>query len=145
MNLYLWVKSLHIISIIAWMAGMFYLPRLYVYHVNAKPGGELSETLKIMERKLLRSIINPAMISTWIFGIWLATIVGSDYLKTAGWFHAKVALLVGMQICHAFLARWRKDFADERNTHSAKFFRVINEVPPVIMVIIVLLAVLKPF
>jgi putative membrane protein len=145
MNLYLCVVALHIISIIAWMAGMLYLPRLYVYHVGAKPGGELSETLKVMERKLLRLIINPAMIATWCFGIWLVSIDGPQNLMHEGWFHVKVALLVLMQILHAMFARWRKDFANDRNVHSAKFYRLINEAPMVLIVVIVFLAVVKPF
>jgi putative membrane protein len=127
------------------MAGMLYLPRLYVYHADAKPGGDASELLKIMERRLLRFIINPAMIATWIFGLWLANIYGWENLKTAGWFHAKISLVILMQVCHAFLARWRKDFAADRNTHTAKFYRIINEVPTVLMIVIVLLVVVKPF
>jgi len=144
-NMYFWVKAFHLISVISWMAGMLYLPRLYVYHADAEPGGELSETLKIMERRLLRFIINPAMISTWIFGIWLATFLGMDYLKSAGWFHAKVTLLVFMQICHAMLARYRRQFAEDRNIHSARFYRILNEFPTLLMILIVLLAVIKPF
>ena len=106
---YLWIKALHVISVIAWMAGMFYLPRLYVYHCDAKPGSDLSETLKIMERRLLRAIINPAMIAAWLFGILLVLRPGFDYL--AGWFHVKLTMLILMQITHAFYARWRKTFS----------------------------------
>ena len=143
--MYLWIKALHVISIIAWMAGMLYLPRLYVYHVGCKSGSEASEMLKIMERRLLRRIINPAMIATWVFGIWLVNIVGWDDLKHAGWFHVKLSLLVLMQILHAMFARWRRDFANDRNVHSAKFYRIINEAPAVLIVVIVLLAIVKPF
>lgn len=143
--MYLWIISLHIVSIIAWMAGMLYLPRLYVYHASAKPGGEASQMLKIMERRLLRLIINPAMIATWIFGLWLVHIDGWAELKHAGWFHVKVALLVLMQVMHALFARWRRDFAADRNVHSAKFYRIINEAPFVLIIVIVLLAVVKPF
>lgn len=124
---------------------MLYLPRLYVYHVSAVPGGEASEMLKIMERRLLRFIINPAMIATWILGLWLISIDGWDNLKHAGWFHVKLTMLVLMQICHAMLARWRKDFAADRNVHTARFYRWVNEVPTVLMIIIVLMAIIKPF
>ncbi len=109
--MYLWVKAFHIISIIAWMAGMLYLPRLYVYHAGVALGSETSDLFKTMERRLLRYIINPAMISTWIFGVWLVIIVGFDTVKIEGWFHAKLALLVIMQLIHALLARYRRDFA----------------------------------
>jgi putative membrane protein len=143
--MYLWIKSIHIIAVISWMAGMLYLPRLYVYHTGVKAGSEASEMLKVMERRLLRFIINPAMILTWIFGIWLAGMYGWDSLKHAGWFHIKLTMVVLMQICHAFLARWRKDFAADRNTHTAKFYRIVNEVPTLLMIIIVLMVVIKPF
>lgn len=143
--MYLIVKSLHVISLISWMAGMLYLPRLYVYHCGVQTGSEASEMLKVMERRLMRIIINPAMIFTWIFGIWLVTLLGVDNLAHAGWFHAKVTLLVGMQICHAFFSRWRKAFAQDRNIHSAKFFRIMNEVPTLLMIVIVLLVIVKPF
>lgn len=142
---YLWIKSFHIISVIAWMAGMLYLPRLYVYHAKLAPGSEASELFKIMERRLLRYIINPAMMSAWIFGLWLASIMGLDDIKTEGWFHAKLALLVAMQIVHALLARYRRNFELDQNTKSARFFRFLNEAVTIIMILIVILAVVKPF
>ncbi|MDY0881979.1 protoporphyrinogen oxidase HemJ [Dongia soli] len=142
MDLYSWVKAAHIISVIAWMAGMLYLPRLYVYHADAKPGSELSETFKVMERRLLRGIINPAMLATWVFGLWLAYL-GDDWRE--GWLHGKLTLVILMQITHAAYARWRKKFAEDANTNSAKFYRVMNEVPTVLMIGIVILVVLKPF
>ncbi len=145
MDTYLLVKSLHIISVISWMAGMLYLPRLYVYHCGVSKGSEASEMLKIMERRLLRFIINPAMIASWIFGIWLVTLLGWETVKHAGWFHAKVTLLVGMQICHAGFARWRRHFAQDQNVHTEKFYRIMNEVPTVLMIVIVLLVIVKPF
>lgn len=145
MDIYPLAKALHIISVISWMAGMLYLPRLYVYHCACKPGSEASEMLKVMERKLLRIIINPAMIASWIFGIWLVTLLGWDTLKSAGWFHTKLTLLIAMQICHAAFARWRRAFEQDRNIHSAKFYRVMNEVPTVLMIVIVLMVVIKPF
>jgi putative membrane protein len=143
--MYFWVKALHIIAVISWMAGMLYLPRLYVYHADAKLGGEASEMLKIMERRLLRFIINPAMIATWGFGLWLATLYGWANLKHEGWFHVKLLMVILLQVCHALFARWRRDFANDRNVHSAKFYRIFNEVPTLLMIIIVLMAVIKPF
>jgi putative membrane protein len=140
---YLLAEALHIISVIAWMSGIFYLPRLYVYHADAAKGSELSETLKVMERKLLRYIMNPAMILTLIFGLWLA--VTTEAWATGGWFHMKMTLVFFMFGFHGACAKWRKDFANDTNTRSAKFYRIMNEVPTVLMIGIVLLAVLKPF
>jgi putative membrane protein len=139
---YEWMKALHIISVISWMAGMLYLPRLYVYHASAKPGSELSETLKIMERKLLRFIINPAMISSFIFGIWMLTINTGIMHET--FFHVKLTAVLAMTICHTFLARYRRTFAEDRNTHSAKFFRILNEVPTFLMILIVIMIIVRP-
>jgi protoporphyrinogen IX oxidase len=139
---YLWVKAFHIIAVIAWMAGMLYLPRLYVYHCEAEPGSRQSETFKVMERRLLRGIINPAMIATWVLGLMLAA---HGNLWGAGWLHAKFALLIAMQVVHAAFARWRRQFAADENRHSARFYRIMNEVPAVLIVGIVLLAVLRPF
>jgi protoporphyrinogen IX oxidase len=139
---YDWLKALHVIAVFAWMAGMLYLPRLYVYHAAAKPGSELSETFKVMERRLLRAIINPAMIAAWVFGLWLAW-AGNHWAE--GWFHAKLALLTLMQIVHACLARWRRAFAADANRHSARFYRVANEVPTLLLIGIVILAFVKPF
>ncbi|WP_088348406.1 MULTISPECIES: protoporphyrinogen oxidase HemJ [Rhodomicrobium] len=145
MELYLYVKAFHVIAMVAWMAGMFYLPRLYVYHVGAPAGSQLSETLKVMENKLLRVIINPAMIATWLLG--LALIFGFDVidLRTSGWLHAKLFLVVLLTVFHIMLARWRKDFAADRNTHSERFYRIANEIPTVLLILIVILVVVKPF
>ena len=140
--LYDWLKALHIVSVIAWMAGMLYLPRLYVYHAATEPGSAQSETFKVMERRLLRAIINPAMVATLVFGLSMAWI---GDLWTQGWLEAKGVLVVGMLIAHGGLARWRKDFEADRNRHSQRFYRVVNEVPTLLMIGIVLLAVLKPF
>lgn len=142
MTLYDWLKSLHVIAVIAWMAGMLYLPRLYVYHAGAKPGSELSETFKIMERRLLRAIINPAMIAAWILGLSLAWI---GDLWGEGWFQAKLALLIAMQLVHASYSRWRRHFAADANVRSARFYRAMNEAPTILMIVIVILAVAKPF
>jgi protoporphyrinogen IX oxidase len=140
---YLWIKALHVISVIAWMAGMLYLPRLYVYHCAAEIGSVQSETFKVMERRLLRGIINPAMIATWLFGILLVLRPGFDYLS--GWFHVKLTMVILMQIAHAFLARWRKDFARDANKHPAKVYRIANEVPTLLLIIIVIMVIVKPF
>jgi putative membrane protein len=144
---YLWLKAFHIIAVIAWMAGMLYLPRLYVYHCAAEKGSAQSETFKVMERRLLRGIINPAMVATFIFGLWLAWL-GPDSRYgwfASGWLQAKIVLVLGLSALHGLLARWRRDFALDRNRHSARFYRIINEVPTVLLILIVLLVVLKPF
>jgi putative membrane protein len=141
---YNYVKAFHVIAIIAWMAGMLYLPRLYVYHVGAAAGSELSETLKLMEHRLLRFIVNPAMIISWLLGLILIFGYGVIDLRTAGWLHVKLTAVVLLTVLHILLARWRKDFAADRNTRSAGFYRVINEVPTVLLIIIVIMAVVKP-
>jgi protoporphyrinogen IX oxidase len=145
--MYDWIKAFHIIAVIAWMAGMLYLPRLFVYHCAAAPGSVQSETFKVMERRLLRAIINPAMIATWAFGLALAWL-GPDSRYgwfASGWLWAKIVLVLALSAAHGLLARWRKDFAQDRNRHSQRFYRIINEVPTALMILIVLLAVLKPF
>ena len=139
---YLWVKALHIIAVIAWMAGMLYLPRIYVYHCEAEAGSAQSETFKVMERRLLRAIIDPAMIAAWVLGFML---VAHLDLWGEGWMHGKFALLVAMQLIHAAFARWRRHFAADANRHAARFYRIVNEVPTVLMIAIVLLVVLRPF
>jgi putative membrane protein len=140
---YLYIKALHIIAIIVWMAGLFYLPRLYVYHVDAAPGSEMSETFKVMEQRLLRIIMNPALIASWVLGLIL--MFGYVDLATAGWLHAKLLLVVVMSGFHGFLAKCRKDFAADRNSHSARYYRLINEIPTLLLIFIVFLAVVKPF
>lgn len=140
--MYLWIKALHVISVLSWMAGMLYLPRLYVYHCGAKAGSEMSETFKIMERRLLRIIINPAMILSWAFGI--AMLVQNPDLLHQPFMHAKLGLLVLMQLAHAMLARCRRLFARDANPHSARFYRILNEVPTVLMIGIVILIIVKP-
>ncbi|HYM33566.1 MAG TPA: protoporphyrinogen oxidase HemJ [Candidatus Cybelea sp.] len=142
MDYYAWLKALHILSVIAWMAGMLYLPRLFVYHAASKAGSEQSETFKVMERRLMRGIINPAMIATWIFGLSLAAMGG---LWHAPWLHAKLLLVLILSGIHGLLSRWRRDFERDANRHSQRFYRVINEAPAVLLIGIVLLVVLKPF
>ena len=140
--MYEWAKALHIIAVIAWMAGMLYLPRLFVYHCDAEIGSKQSETFKVMERRLLKAIINPAMIATWVLGLYLAWSAG---WYTSGWFHAKLLLVLLMSGVHGFLTSRVRDFALDRNTRSAKFYKIINEVPTILMIGIVILVVVKPF
>ncbi len=146
MNTYGWIKAFHIIAVIAWMAGMLYLPRLFVYHCAAEKGSVQSETFKVMERRLLRGIINPAMIAAIVLGLWLGW-MGPDSRYgwfASGWLQAKIVLVLALSAIHGMLARWMKDFAADHNRHSQRFYRIINEVPTVLLIIIVLLAVLKP-
>lgn len=143
--MYLWLKALHIIAVISWMAGMLYLPRLFVYHAGATPGSELSETFKTMERRLLRLIINPAMIVAWLLGLALIWLMGKDAFFQAGWLHTKLVLALAMSGLHGYFARLVKQFAADRNRHTPKFYRFVNEIPTVLLILIVLLAVVKPF
>lgn len=140
---YAYFKALHIIAVIAWMAGMLYLPRLYVYHASAEKGSVQSETFKIMERRLLRAIMNPAMILTFLFGGLL--LASNPELMKQGWMHGKFPLLFLMVGVHGMFAGWRKKFERDENTHSPKFYKIWNEVPTLLMIIIVILAVAKPF
>jgi putative membrane protein len=145
--MYEWLKAFHIIAVIAWMAGMLYLPRLFVYHCAAENGSVQSETFKIMERRLLRAIVNPAMIATWFLGLTLAW-MGPDSRYgwfASGWLQTKLMLVLALSAVHGLLARWTKDFAADRNRHSQRFYRIINEVPTILMIGIVILAVVKPF
>ena len=139
---YEWIKALHVIAVIAWMAGMLYLPRLFVYHCEAEAGSKQSETFKVMERRLLRAIINPAMIATWVLGLWLAY---DQALFKAGWLHGKLALVLALTALHGLFSRWVRDFTADRNTHSQKFYRIVNEAPAVLMIGIVILVIVKPF
>jgi putative membrane protein len=140
--MYEWIKALHVIAVISWMAGMLYLPRLFVYHCEAQAGSKQSETFKVMERRLLKAIINPAMIVTWLAGLYLAW-AGHWYLS--GWFHGKFLLVLVMSGVHGFFARCVRGFAADRNAYSQKFYRIINEVPTVLMIVIVVLVIVKPF
>jgi protoporphyrinogen IX oxidase len=140
--MYLWLKALHIIAVIAWMAGMLYLPRLFVYHAMAKPKSEVSETLKTMERRLFNFIMMPAMLITWIVGIFL--LLEGKWLG-AGWFHAKFVAVLAMTVLHGLFARWVNESQADRNKHSAKFYRIINEIPTALLIVIVILVVVKPF
>jgi putative membrane protein len=139
---YEWIKALHVIAVIAWMAGMLYLPRLFVYHCEAEVGSKQSETFKVMERRLLKAIMNPAMIVTWLAGLYLAS---SGHWFSAPWLHGKLLLVVLLTGAHGFFSRCVKDFAADRNLRSQKFYRYINEVPTLLMIVIVVLVVVKPF
>ena len=140
---YLLLKALHVISLIAWMAGMFYLPRLFAYHAESEKGSDKSETFKVMERRLLRIIINPAMIATFLFGGLM--IAANPAIMQGGWIHVKLSLVVLMTVCHGLFARWRKTFLRDENTRPAKFYKIWNEIPTVLMIAIIILAVMKPF
>jgi len=140
--IYPWLKAFHIIAVIAWMAGMLYLPRLFVYHCAAEKGSVQSETFKVMERRLLRAIINPAMIATWLLGL---TLAWTGHWFDSGWLQAKLALVLGLSAVHGLFARWVKAFARDANRHSQRFYRIINEVPTLFLIAIVILAVVKPF
>jgi protoporphyrinogen IX oxidase len=141
---YPWIKSLHIVSMVAWMAGLLYLPRLYVYHAMAPVGSDRSETFKIMERRLQRGIMTPAMIATWGFGLVLAGIPGLVDWRM-GWIWVKLALVAALSAFHLMLARWRYAFSVNSNMHSTRFFRIVNELPALVMIAIVVLVVVKPF
>jgi len=144
MTAYSWVLSGHVISVIAWMAGLMYLPRLYVYHADSPVGSAQSETFKVMERRLYRGITTPAMIATWIFGLWLAFGFGIvDFSQ--GWMWLKAALVIGLSGVHGFYGKLLRDFALDRNKRPSTFFRAINEVPFVMAVIIVIAVIVKPF
>ena len=140
--MYEWLKAFHIIAVIAWMAGMLYLPRLFVYHCAADVGSMQSETFKVMERRLLRAIMTPAMIVTWLLGLWLAWRGG---FFVAPWLHAKLALVILLSGLHGMMSRFVKDFAADRNRKTTKFYRIFNEIPTVLLIVVVILAVVKPF
>ena len=142
---YPWTKALHVIAVISWMAGLFYLPRLFVYHAErAAQPGELCETYKVMERKLLKFIMNPASVAVWLFGLMLVFTPGIiDWSE--GWVHVKALLVIAMTGYHHMLVRWCKAFAEDRNTRSGRFYRLANEVPTVLMICIVVMVIVRPF
>lgn len=139
---YLWLKALHIIAVISWMAGLLYLPRLFVYHCEVEPGSQASEKFKVMERRLLKAIMMPAAVLTWGLGLWLAAQGG---WFSHGWFHVKLLLVVLMTALHHMMGRWKNDFAADRNQRSQKFYRAVNEGPTLLMIAIVILVTVKPF
>jgi putative membrane protein len=146
-DIYGWIKAFHIIAVISWMAGMLYLPRLFVYHCAAEKGSVQSHTFKVMERRLLRAIINPAMIATWVLGLALAWLGPDSHYGwfASAWLQAKLVLVLILSAIHGLFARWVKAFGADSNRHSQRFYRIINEVPTIIMIVIVILVVLKPF
>ncbi len=139
---YDWLKALHVIAIISWMAAMLYLPRLFIYHCDAEKGSKQSETFKVMEGRLLRLIMNPAMIVAWVLGLWLAWQAG---FWMSGWFHAKLLAVIALSACHGYFSASVRAFAEDRNTKPASHWRLVNEVPTVLMILIVVLVVVKPF
>jgi len=141
--LYEWIKALHVISIIAWMAGLLYLPRLFVYHCEVPAGSDTSERFKVMERRLLRAIMNPAMIAAYVFGI--AMIVLTPEWMKQGWLHAKLLFVLLLTASHMMMAKWRREFAEDRNTRPQRFYRIANEVPTLLMIGIVIFVIVKPF
>ena len=141
-NFYLWAKAIHIMAVIAWMAGMFYMPRLFVYHADTAPGSESSETFKVMENRLMKVIMNPAMVLTWIFGLYLAW---EGFRFSGGWLHVKILAVVILSGVHGYFSKSMKDFAADRRNHSARHWRMVNEIPTILMIIIVIMVVLKPF
>jgi putative membrane protein len=141
--IYLWVKAFHVVSMVAWMAGMFYLPRLYVYHCDVAPGSPESERFKVMERRLLKQIINPAMMATWLFGILLVLTPGViDW--SWGWWHVKLTAVLLMTGFHGAMSRWRRSFLEDRNTKSQRFYRIANEVPTLLLLLIVIMVIVRP-
>lgn len=139
---YAWIKAIHVIAVISWMAGMLYLPRLFVYHVAAEKGSTQSETFKVMERRLLRAIINPAMTVAWVFGLWLAW---KGFGFAGGWLHAKLAAVLVMSGVHGYLSAAVRKFAEDRNEKTARHWRIVNEIPTLLMIAIVVLVIVKPF
>ncbi|CAN7176160.1 protoporphyrinogen oxidase HemJ [Pararhizobium sp. LjRoot235] len=141
-NLYLWIKALHLIAVMSWMAALLYMPRLFIYHTDAAPGSEQSETFKVMEQRLLKVIMNPAMMITWVLGLYLAW---RFYGFQGGWLHAKLLLVVILTGVHVLFARAVRAFGRDENTRSARYWRLMNEAPTLLMILIVIMAVVKPF
>jgi putative membrane protein len=144
--MYLWIKALHVMAFTSWMAGLFYLPRLFVYHAERAPAGsETSEIFKVMERKLLFLIMRPAMIVTWITGLWLVFVEGVADIRSDGWLHAKIALVVLLTGAHHMMLAWMRRFERDANTRTGRFYRIMNEVPTLLFIAIVVLVIVRPF
>ena len=141
---YLWIKAFHVVAVIAWMAGMLYLPRLFVYHAEVAPTSPESAKFKVMERRLLNAIMKPAIAATWLLGLTLALTPASGGFSQ-GWLHAKLGLVIGMSALHGFFTKCQRDFANDTNRYSSRFYRIWNEIPAVLMAFIVILVVVKPF
>lgn len=142
-TLYDWVKIIHILSIITWMAGLFYLPRLFVYHTQVAPGSEASDKFVLMEHRLLKYIMNPSIVAAWVFGLWLTVLIPDFW--TQGWLHVKLLCVLLMSGFHGMCAAWRKKFAAGANQKSEKYYRVANEVPTILLIVIVVMVIIKPF
>jgi putative membrane protein len=142
-DLYTWIKAAHLFAVIAWMAGMFYLPRLYVYHTQVAAGSDGDLRFQTMERRLLRGIMDPAMIGVWVLGIILVSI--NPYWFEQGWLHVKLVAVIAMSAFHGLLSRWRRDFEAGRNRRPERFYRAVNEVPTLLLVVILVMVVVKPF
>lgn len=141
-NFYLWAKAIHVIAVISWMAGMLYLPRLFIYHTEAGPGSPQSETFKIMERRLLRVIINPAMMLTWVFGLWLAW---DGFRFQGNWLYLKFACVIALSAVHGHFSKHVRLFAEDKHEKPVRYWRLMNEVPTVLMIAIIILVIVKPF
>jgi putative membrane protein len=144
LSVYPWIRALHVIAVISWMAGLLYLPRLFVYHCEAEVGSSMSETFKVMERRLARAIMTPAMIASFVFGLAML-FANPGLLRGAGFMHLKLALVLVLAGVHVAMMRWRRAFAEDRNTRPQRFYRIANEVPTVLMVAIVVLVIVRPF
>ena len=142
---YLWIKALHVIAVISWMAGLLYLPRLFVYHCDAAAGSAASETFKVMERRLMAAIMTPAMLVSWALGLGLIAILGFEVFRYAYWLWVKVGLVIVLTATHLLMIRHLRDFARDRNVHSQRYFRILNEVPTVLMIAIVVMVIVRPF
>jgi putative membrane protein len=140
---YLWIKAFHVVAVVAWMAGLFYLPRLFVYHADAAPGSLMSETFKIMELKLLRIIMGPAAILTWLLGGTMLAL--NPGLLHQGWIYVKILFVIGLTGLHHAMMAWRRAFAQDRNRRSARFFRMVNEIPTLALIVIVVMVIVRPF
>lgn len=141
-NRYLWIKALHVIAVISWMAGLFYLPRLFIYHLDHAPGSPASETFKVMERRLMSVIMMPAMVLTWIFGLWMAVEI---YAFHGTWLHMKLLAVLLLTACHFYMAHAVRRFGADARFGTARMWRLVNEIPTLLMIVIVILVILKPF
>lgn len=144
-GIYLWIKALHVVAVISWMAGLLYLPRLFVYHCDAAAGSAGSETFKVMERRLMAAIMTPAMLASWALGLGLIAVLGLEVFRDGYWLTVKVALVIGLTGAHLLMIRHLRDFARDRNRHSQRYFRILNEVPTVLMIAIVIMVIVRPF
>jgi putative membrane protein len=143
-EIYLWIKALHVVAVISWMAGLLYLPRLFVYHCAAEPGSAASETFKVMERRLMAAIMTPAMLVSWALGLGLIAVLGLEMFRDGYWLTVKVALVIVLTATHLLMIGHLRDFARDRNRHSRRYFRILNEVPTVLMIAIVVMVIVRP-